>query len=79
MGARGEESDEYRSVPVFVPTAVLRRSGSCAGGRRSYTESYESIPVGCTCIPALKPDKSTHRSNQSTQRATQRSNKRKKS
>ncbi|XP_053483512.1 interleukin-17D [Ictalurus furcatus] len=71
MGPSGEESEEYRSVPVLVPTAVLRRAGSCVGGRRSYTESYESIPVGCTCIPALKPEKSTRR-------AVQNSNRRKK-
>ncbi|KAG7331296.1 hypothetical protein KOW79_005265 [Hemibagrus wyckioides] len=77
-GPNGEESEDYRSVPVFVPTAVLRRSGSCVGGRRSYTESYESIQVGCTCIPALKKNESTHRSNQSTRRAVQNSNRRKK-
>ncbi|KAI5621307.1 interleukin-17D precursor [Silurus asotus] len=76
-GSSGEESEEYRSVPVFVPTAVLRRSRSCVGGRRSYTESYESIPVGCTCVPAVKPEKSARRSNQSTQRAVQPPKKRK--
>ncbi|KAG7326617.1 hypothetical protein KOW79_010018 [Hemibagrus wyckioides] len=77
-GPNGEESEDYRSVPVFVPTAVLRRSGSCVGGRRSYTESYESIQVGCTCIPALKQQESIQRSNQSTRRDVQNSNRRKK-
>ncbi|KAB5576943.1 hypothetical protein PHYPO_G00204320 [Pangasianodon hypophthalmus] len=77
-GPGGEESHEYHSVPVFVPTVVLRRSASCAGGRRSYTESYESIPVGCTCLPAVKTEQSTQRSNQSTRRDVQHSTKRKK-
>ncbi|GAA6070295.1 interleukin-17D isoform X1 [Tachysurus ichikawai] len=77
-GPSGEESEDYRSVPVFVPTAVLRRSGSCVGGRRSYTESYESIAVGCTCVPALQAHKSAHRNNQSTRTAVQNSNTRRK-
>lgn len=69
-GPGREESQEYRSVPVFVPTAVLRRSAACAGGRRSYTESYESIAVGCTCVPALKPEKSTRRAAHNNKRKT---------
>ncbi|KAK2850199.1 hypothetical protein Q7C36_008982 [Tachysurus vachellii] len=77
-GPSGEESEDYRSVPVFVPTAVLRRSGSCVGGRRSYTESYESIAVGCTCVPALQAHKSAHRNSQSTRTAVQNSNTRRK-
>ncbi|XP_027020144.2 interleukin-17D isoform X1 [Tachysurus fulvidraco] len=77
-GPSGEESEDYRSVPVFVPTAVLRRSGSCVGGRRSYTESYESIAVGCTCVPALRAHKSAHRNNQSTRTVMQKSNTRRK-
>ncbi|TSV41625.1 Interleukin-17D [Bagarius yarrelli] len=88
-GPSGEETEDYRSVPVFVPTAVLRRSASCINGRRSYTESYESIPVGCTCIPALPTHnsvyrsahrsghRSAHRSSKSTRGTVQNSNTRK--
>ncbi|XP_076857936.1 interleukin-17D [Brachyhypopomus gauderio] len=68
-GPNGEESHKYRSVPVYVPTAVLRRTGSCAGGRRSYTESYVSVAVGCTCVPALQDIKAPGR-NRSSPRAT---------
>ncbi|KAL6484823.1 hypothetical protein MHYP_G00068680 [Metynnis hypsauchen] len=53
-GPKGEESEQFRSVPVYIPTAVLRRTGSCLGGRHSYIESYVSVPVGCTCVPALQ-------------------------
>ncbi|KAK1797505.1 hypothetical protein P4O66_000762 [Electrophorus voltai] len=53
-GPNGEESDQYRSTPVYIPTAVLRRTGSCVGGRRSYLESYVSVAVGCTCVPLLE-------------------------
>uniref|UniRef100_A0A4W4HEC1 Interleukin 17d n=1 Tax=Electrophorus electricus TaxID=8005 RepID=A0A4W4HEC1_ELEEL len=53
-GPNGEESDQYRSTPVYIPTAVLQRTGSCVGGRRSYLESYVSVAVGCTCVPLLE-------------------------
>ncbi|TRY89768.1 hypothetical protein DNTS_000011 [Danionella cerebrum] len=50
-GPNGEESDHFKSTPVYMPAVVLRRvSGSCIGGRHSYTESYVSIAVGCTCV-----------------------------
>ncbi|XP_075968479.1 interleukin-17D [Anarhichas minor] len=51
VGPYGEESDLYRSTPVYAPSVILRRAGSCAGGRHSYTELYISIAVGCTCVP----------------------------
>uniref|UniRef100_A0A8B9H0L0 Interleukin 17d n=1 Tax=Astyanax mexicanus TaxID=7994 RepID=A0A8B9H0L0_ASTMX len=54
IGPKGEESELYRSTPVYIPTAVLRRTGSCVGGRHSYVESYVSVPVGCTCVPAVQ-------------------------
>ncbi|KAM9487376.1 interleukin-17D [Clarias gariepinus] len=78
-GPSGEETEHYRSVPVFVPTAVLRRSPTCVGGRRSYTESYESIPVGCTCIPVKMTETTTHRSNQRNRTAVHNPKKREKS
>ncbi|KAJ8246656.1 hypothetical protein GJAV_G00253960 [Gymnothorax javanicus] len=53
LGPRGAESTRFRSAPVFMPTVILRRTGTCAGGRYSYTESYVSIAVGCTCVPSL--------------------------
>uniref|UniRef100_A0A8D3EA65 Interleukin 17d n=1 Tax=Scophthalmus maximus TaxID=52904 RepID=A0A8D3EA65_SCOMX len=52
LGAhRGEDSELYRSAPVYAPAVVLRRTGSCVGGRHSYTEIYVSVAVGCTCVP----------------------------
>ncbi|XP_048830147.1 interleukin-17D-like [Brienomyrus brachyistius] len=47
----GEESHLYRSMPIYMPFVILRRTTSCSGGHYSYTESYVSIPVGCTCVP----------------------------
>uniref|UniRef100_H3DE03 Interleukin 17d n=1 Tax=Tetraodon nigroviridis TaxID=99883 RepID=H3DE03_TETNG len=54
LGPRGEESEQLRSTPVYAPSVILRRSGSCVGGRHSYTETYVSIAVGCTCVPRLE-------------------------
>ncbi|XP_066400906.1 interleukin-17D [Molothrus aeneus] len=51
MGLFGEESLQFRSTPVFMPTVILRRTPACAGGRYVYTEDYITIPVGCTCVP----------------------------
>ncbi|XP_062862208.1 interleukin-17D [Trichomycterus rosablanca] len=72
-GPSGEESNEYRSAPVFVPMSVLRRSGSCVGGRLSYTESYESLPVGCTCVSVLKSERRTPSNNQTSKGAVAKS------
>ncbi|XP_051564152.1 interleukin-17D-like [Myxocyprinus asiaticus] len=58
-GPNGEESDRFRSTPVYIPTVILRRTGSCIGGRHSYTESYVSVAVGCTCVPSVKKAVST--------------------
>ncbi|TNN60902.1 Interleukin-17D [Liparis tanakae] len=60
LGPGGEESRLYRSAPVFAPAAILRRAGSCAGGRHAYTERYVSVAVGCTCLPL--PEKERDRS-----------------
>jgi len=62
LGPRGEESRLYRSAPVFAPSAILRRAGSCAGGRHAYTELYVSIAVGCTCLPLPKKERDGNRS-----------------
>lgn len=62
----GEESSQYRSTLVYAPSVILRRTGSCVGGRHSYTEIYVSIAVGCTCVPLL--EKRPKKSNQSLQR-----------
>ncbi|XP_059576549.1 interleukin-17D [Alligator mississippiensis] len=51
MGIYGEENFHFRSTPVYMPTVILRRTSSCAGGRYVYTEDYITIPVGCTCVP----------------------------
>ncbi|XP_073701990.1 interleukin-17D [Garra rufa] len=67
-GPNGEESDRFRSTPVFMPTVILRRIGSCVGGRHSYTESYVSIAVGCTCVPLLDKDRKTQKSKPSVKR-----------
>lgn len=66
IGPYGEESSQYRSTLVYAPSVILRRTGSCVGGRHSYTEIYVSIAVGCTCVPLL--EKRPKKSNQSLQR-----------
>ncbi|RVE58221.1 hypothetical protein OJAV_G00206930 [Oryzias javanicus] len=68
VGPSGEESRQYRSTPVYAPSVILRRTGSCAGGRHSYSEIYVSIAVGCTCVPLLEKDRETQSSNQSLKR-----------
>ncbi|XP_061579065.1 interleukin-17D [Cololabis saira] len=65
MGTYGEESERYRSTPVYAPAVILRRTGSCMGGRHSYSEIYVSIAVGCTCVPSLEKDSDGRNSNQS--------------
>uniref|UniRef100_A0A803JG82 Interleukin 17D n=2 Tax=Xenopus tropicalis TaxID=8364 RepID=A0A803JG82_XENTR len=50
-GLLGEEDLNFRSMPVYMPTVILRRTTSCAGGRYVYEEEYITIPVGCTCVP----------------------------
>ncbi|XP_067265607.1 interleukin-17D [Chanodichthys erythropterus] len=67
-GPNGEESDRFRSTPVYMPTVILRRTGSCVGGRHSYTESYVSIAVGCTCVPLLERDRQRQKSKPSVQK-----------
>uniref|UniRef100_A0AAQ4PFL8 Interleukin 17D n=1 Tax=Gasterosteus aculeatus aculeatus TaxID=481459 RepID=A0AAQ4PFL8_GASAC len=57
LGPLGGESDLYRSTPVYAPSVLLRRAGSCAGGRHAYTELYVSIAVGCTCVPRLEKER----------------------
>ncbi|KAM7406906.1 hypothetical protein PAMA_002887 [Pampus argenteus] len=69
IGPYGEESNQYRSTPVYAPAVILRRTGSCIGGRHSYTEVYVSVPVGCTCVPLLEKEKNSRKSNQSLERA----------
>ncbi|XP_058509103.1 interleukin-17D-like, partial [Solea solea] len=71
LGAYGQESDQYRSTPVYAPSVVLKRTGSCVAGRHAYTEVYVSVAVGCTCVPKLldKPRDARHKSNQSLDRA----------
>ncbi|KAJ8405944.1 hypothetical protein AAFF_G00308320 [Aldrovandia affinis] len=58
-GPLGKESDQYRSTPVYMPSVILRRTGSCVGGRHAYVESYVSVAVGCPCwirtCPLLEP------------------------
>uniref|UniRef100_A0A672IU34 Interleukin-17D-like n=1 Tax=Salarias fasciatus TaxID=181472 RepID=A0A672IU34_SALFA len=68
-GPHGEDRRRLRSTPVFAPSVVLRRTGSCAGGRHSYAEVYVSIPVGCTCVPRLEKDPDGRAANQSLDRA----------
>ncbi|KAM9850932.1 interleukin-17D [Aulostomus maculatus] len=68
MGSFGEESDQYRSAPVYAPSVILRRTGSCVGGRHSYMEIYVSIAVGCTCVPRTEKERDGRRSNQSLER-----------
>uniref|UniRef100_G3TAT3 Interleukin 17D n=1 Tax=Loxodonta africana TaxID=9785 RepID=G3TAT3_LOXAF len=50
-GPFGEEDLRFRSVPVLMPTVVLRRTAACAGGRYLYAEDYVAVAVGCTCVP----------------------------
>ncbi|KAM3607492.1 uncharacterized protein V6R79_008696 [Siganus canaliculatus] len=69
LGRYGEESQRYRSTPVYAPSVILKRTGSCIGGRHSYTELYVSIAVGCTCVPLLEKDRDRNSSNQSLERA----------
>ncbi|XP_044072265.1 interleukin-17D [Siniperca chuatsi] len=69
IGPHGEESDQYRSTPVYAPSVILRRMGSCVSGRHSYTEIYVSIAVGCTCVPSLEKERDGQNSNQSLERA----------
>ncbi|KAM8749918.1 interleukin-17D [Acanthopagrus schlegelii] len=69
LGPHGEESELYRSTPVYAPSVILRRTGSCLGGRHSYAEIYVSIAVGCTCVPLLEKERDGRTSNQSLQRA----------
>uniref|UniRef100_A0A672GR07 Interleukin 17d n=1 Tax=Salarias fasciatus TaxID=181472 RepID=A0A672GR07_SALFA len=68
-GPHGEDRRRLRSTPVFAPSVVLRRTGSCAGGRHSYAEVYVSIPVGCTCVLRLEKDRDGRAANQSLDRA----------
>lgn len=65
LGPYGHESERYRSTPVYMPYVILRRTGSCVGGRHAYTETYISVPVGCTCVPLLEKDRPAQRTNQS--------------
>ncbi|XP_077583710.1 interleukin-17D [Stigmatopora nigra] len=56
-GPLRQESRNYRSTPVYAPSVVLRHSGACVGGRRSYSEVYVSVAVGCTCVPLMDKDR----------------------
>ncbi|XP_059199331.1 interleukin-17D [Centropristis striata] len=69
IGPYGAESDLYRSTPVYAPSVILKRAGSCIGGRHSYNEVYVSIAVGCTCVPLLEKERDVQNSNQSVERA----------
>ncbi|XP_055070706.2 interleukin-17D [Misgurnus anguillicaudatus] len=69
-GPNGEESDRFRSTPVYVPTVVLRRAGSCTGGRHTYIENYMSVAVGCTCVPMLDKDRKTQNGRKSVKKVT---------
>lgn len=68
IGSRGEESTQFRSTLVYAPSVILRRTGSCVGGRHTYMEIYVSIAVGCTCVPLLEKRRKPQKSNQSLQR-----------
>ncbi|KAG8452914.1 hypothetical protein GDO86_004641 [Hymenochirus boettgeri] len=54
IGPSGEENFNFLSAPVYMPTVILRRTSTCAGGRYVYEEDYITIPVGCTCVPEQK-------------------------
>ncbi|XP_028291662.1 interleukin-17D [Gouania willdenowi] len=67
IGPHGE-NEEHRSTPIYTPSVILRRTGSCAGGRYSYSEVYVSIAVGCTCVPRLQKERDRlNNNNQSPQ------------
>ncbi|XP_017285683.1 interleukin-17D [Kryptolebias marmoratus] len=68
LGSSGEESERHRSTPVYAPSVVLKRTGSCVGGRHSYTEIYVSVAVGCTCVPLMEKKRDAQNSNQSLER-----------
>ncbi|XP_068184625.1 interleukin-17D [Antennarius striatus] len=68
IGPRGEESSRYRSTPVYAPAVILKRTGSCVGGRHSYTEIYVSIAVGCTCVPQVEKERGGQNGNLSLDR-----------
>ncbi|XP_032424573.1 interleukin-17D [Xiphophorus hellerii] len=67
VGPYGGQSQQYRSAPVFAPSVILRRTGSCAGGRHSYTEIYVSVAVGCTCVPLMEKERDGQSSNKSVE------------
>ena len=68
IGSYGEESNQYRSTPVYAPSVILKRTGSCISGRHSYSEIYVSVAVGCTCVPLLEKEQDRRNSNQSLER-----------
>lgn len=68
LGSYGQESEHFRSTPVYAPSVILKRTGSCVAGRHSYTEIYVSVAVGCTCVPLLDKERDARRSNQSLDR-----------
>ncbi|XP_037552965.1 interleukin-17D [Nematolebias whitei] len=65
LGPSREESEQHRSTPVYAPSVVLKRTGSCVGGRHSYTEIYVSVAVGCTCTPVMEKERGGQESKQS--------------
>ncbi|XP_054887405.1 interleukin-17D [Poeciliopsis prolifica] len=67
VGPYGGQSQRYRSVPVFAPSVILRRTGSCVAGRHSYTEIYVSVAVGCTCVPLMEKERDGQSSNKSVE------------
>lgn len=69
LGRSGEESQQHRSTPVYAPSVILKRTGSCVAGRHSYTEVYVSVAVGCTCVPLVEKERSRQRGNHSLERA----------
>lgn len=69
IGALGEESRRHRSTPVYAPSVILKRTGSCVGGRHTYTEIYVSIAVGCTCVPLPEKERDGRTGSQSPGRA----------
>uniref|UniRef100_A0A672SH59 Interleukin 17d n=1 Tax=Sinocyclocheilus grahami TaxID=75366 RepID=A0A672SH59_SINGR len=59
-------SHDPARYPRYLPEAssaalVFMQTGSCVGGRHSYTESYVSVAVGCTCVPLLEKDRKTQK------------------
>lgn len=69
LGRGGEESQQHRSTPVYAPSVILKRTGSCVAGRHSYTEVYVSVAVGCTCVPLLERERGQQSGNRSLERA----------